>query len=566
MKVRIANHKLERDGSAMILALIFVTVTLIIMAGTLGWTTTSSRLTGRNVEYFRTESAAEAATEKVVAHIANDYHEQGDWFVLANLDNYRRLVPLSGESTAWRNYQFTDIQGNPDRISVEFMPPSAYKVLSSQFQGLSGYASTYRIVSNARQLDGPFNILGGVLQDVDVATIPLFQFAIFYNLELEIEPGPDMTVTGPVYCNTNIYLQPINALTFQSDVRSAGYIKMSRKPGDTRAPTSGTVDFTGHLHDDRQSSLNLPIGTNSTPAAVREIVEVPPVSESASSPLGKERFYNKADMVITVTTNGVLATSGLWNNFTNVVPSNQVVRFVSTTNSFRDQRENTVMKITQIDIANLKSWDATNYFGGAAVHPVRVIFVVDKRLNSAVRLVNGQNMLTNGLTIASPNPVYIKGHYNAPVGAVGTANTSATFPAAVISDAVTVLSGSWNDANSASGLGSRVASDTTVNAAFLAGIVPTIPGQYSGGVENFPRFLEDWGGRTFTYNGSMVVLYESKQAKSPWPSTGAVYNPPTRKWSFDQNFRDVNKLPPGTPCARAMSRGRWAMIKPGTSS
>jgi len=70
MKTNIAQRKTAPRGSAMILALIFVTVTLIILAGALGWATTSTRLTGRNVEYFRTEAAAEAATEKVVASIA----------------------------------------------------------------------------------------------------------------------------------------------------------------------------------------------------------------------------------------------------------------------------------------------------------------------------------------------------------------------------------------------------------------------------------------------------------------------------------------------------------------
>jgi hypothetical protein len=134
-----------------------------------------------------------------------------------------------------------------------------------------------------------------------------------------------------------------------------------------------------------------------------------------------------------------------------------------------------------------------------------------------------------------------------------------------VADAVNILSTAWSDANSALGTSSRNAAATTVNAAFLSGIVPTTTAYYSGGVENFPRFLEHWTGQAFTYNGSMVVMFESKVATAPWPGTGTVYDPPIRNWAFDQNFRDVNKLPPGTPCAKAMSRGRWAMIKPGTS-
>ena len=47
-------------------------------------------------------------------------------------------------------------------------------------------------------------------------------------------------------------------------------------------------------------------------------------------------------------------------------------------------------------------------------------------------------------------------------------------------------------------------------ASFQASFRPA-SGYYSGGVENFPRFLEDWSGKTFTYYGSMLELYNSQQ-------------------------------------------------------
>ena len=114
----------------------------------------------------------------------------------------------------------------------------------------------------------------------------------------------------------------------------------------------------------------------------------------------------------------------------------------------------------------------------------------------------------------------------------------------------------------------RTATATTVNAAFLAGIVQTVSGSYSGGVENFPRFLENWSGVSFTYNGSMVVMYDTQVALGPWRGTGediGIYNPPIRSWAFDMNFRDPVKLPPGTPCVRALIRSGWSMIQPNTT-
>jgi len=576
MKIQALFSKLKRRASALVLSLIFLSVTMLILASALGWTMTSTRLTGRNVEYYRTEAAAEAATEKVIASINLDYEQQGEAFVINNLDTYRRLIPMTNEDAAWRTYAFMDIQGNQQRSTVDYIPPSTYKVLGSQYEGLSGWASSFRVISNVRQTDGPFNITGALLQDIDVATIPLFQFAIFYNIELEINPGPAMTVTGPVHGNTNVYISPGNVLSFQSPVTSAGEISLNRDPNDpSGAGGGGAINFAVKPKE-HVSSLTMPIGTNSTPSAVRQIIEKPPTSESPLSPLGKERFYNKADMVILVSDSGVVARSGGFNNFATVVPPTEVSKFVSTT-TFYNKREGKTINATQIDVASLKAWNESldqtiNPLRPIVpTHDVRIVYVDDLRTQtsateSGVRLVKGQVLPQGGLTVATPNPLYVLGNYNAT--ALGSADTRNTLPAALIADAITVLSPNWKDANSTLALGSRIATDATVNAAFLAGVVPTSNASYSGGVENFPRFLEDWNAKVLTYNGSMVVMYDSKVATGPWKGTGSaigIYNPPVRKWAFDQNFKDVTKLPPGTPSVRALVRGRWAMIKPGTS-
>ena len=107
----------------------------------------------------------------------------------------------------------------------------------------------------------------------------------------------------------------------------------------------------------------------------------------------------------------------------------------------------------------------------------------------------------------------------------------------------------------------RNASSTTVNSAIFTGIVPTSGSNYSGGVENLPRILEDWSGDTFTYKGSMIVLFNSETATAKWLNTGSannVYNAPIRNWSFDTQFLESSKLPPGTPSVRILSRMTWA--------
>lgn len=201
---------------------------------------------------------------------------------------------------------------------------------------------------------------------------------------------------------------------------------------------------------------------------------------------------------------------------------------------------------------------------------VKTVYIADRRSQTSgteagVRLINGEALPALGLTVATPNPLYVKGHYNAPITYLGTANTSTTVPASLVADAITILSGNWADGNSSASLNYRLANDTTVNAAMLAGIVPTGSGYYSGGLENFPRLLEDWTGRTLTFNGCVVALFSSQIATAPWGASAEVYSPPVRNWSFDPNFTDSSKQPPGTPEVRTLVRRSWATVLPNTT-
>jgi hypothetical protein len=180
-------------------------------------------------------------------------------------------------------------------------------------------------------------------------------------------------------------------------------------------------------------------------------------------------------------------------------------------------------------------------------------------------LVNGQELPSAGLTVATPFPIYVKGNFNTTTNGItfstALGDVANTLPAALMGDAITVLSTNWSDANtSTTAIGSRTPANTTINAACLEGIVPSNGTNYSGGVENFLRLLENWSSSTTTlsYNGSIVVLFTSQYASSPWPGTGTVYNPPTRAWGFDNNFMQQGKLPPMTPQVRATVRSNWS--------
>lgn len=217
-----------------------------------------------------------------------------------------------------------------------------------------------------------------------------------------------------------------------------------------------------------------------------------------------------------------------------------------------------------------------------------------------------------GFTVASENPVYIQGNYNSNCPTAGattctpgnttydtTWNGGATEPihaaTSVIADAVTLLSNNWQDGGCTPSGGActnalnqtagsmqnptnpagqsvpaatpnRIAISTYYRVAIAGGKniafyntvqTPEFAYGMDGGVHNFLRFNEDWGGpasagaqQQLYYKGSIVSLYWSFYGNGPFKCCNTVYNPPDRQYTFDNLFSVPQNLPPGTPMFR----------------
>lgn len=192
----------------------------------------------------------------------------------------------------------------------------------------------------------------------------------------------------------------------------------------------------------------------------------------------------------------------------------------------------------------------------------------------ALKLVNGDlgNLPTRpdgtgGFTVASENPVYIQGNYNAQSN---WGNGSAA--ASVIADAVTLLSNSWDDLESfrdPTYPDDRNASETWYRVAIAGGKNKAFPRPTwgapedfgtDGGTHNFLRYLEDWGGDRLNYKGSLVSFYYATYAVGVYKCCSTVYSPPDRRYSFDTNFQDPALLPPGTPRFRDLLSKSYEQI------
>ena len=553
----------------------FAAISLMVLGAAMNWMDSNSRQTQRKNRYLATTAVAEGVTDKVIAQMNADFQATGEAMATASPSGYGTLTTQSAENSLWNQFAVDDGAGHTNQVLVQRTTNWNYGLLNTKYSGLYGSNASYRISAWISELNQASGTRVNIQQDLQVASIPLFQFAIFYGLNMEINPPADFTVNGRVHSNGGIYAKPPATTTFQSHVTAAGTIQLANSPNDPVSRTLGNVVYQGE-HDGGVKALNLPIGANSDVNALQALIDIPPSGESASSLVGQQRYYNKADLVILIKENGVVATSGAYNGFNTVVPLVQSLNIVNTNGSslfgssyynfisFADYREYAYVQSTDVDLSVLLA----HYSNLTAVlgREAKTIYIADLRnqsgYQSVVRLKNGQTLPAHGLTIATPNSLYVQGQYNAPSAQVGTTNTTATVPASLIADAITILSGNWNDANSASTSWSqRKATATTVNAAIIAGIVPSDGSYYSGGVENFHRLLEDWTGQTLTFNGSIVALYPSRQAVGQWGNNKYIFRSPLkRNFSRDPNFLDSTKLPPGTPEVRTVIRSRWITI------
>jgi hypothetical protein len=576
MKTCRKDPRRSRAGYSLITVMAIGGVSIGLYASVAKWASVSATLNERNNTYVNSLAAAEGATEQVLSYMARDFANQS--YNPASLAGYQMLVPTNDWAA---KYQFSDNAGDLNHTYVNSSSTMVMTNLASQFSGLYGLVYSATLRSSARPTTGTYHVPAAVEQDIQLASIPVFQFAIFYSMDLEIDPGAQMKVTGKVHSNANLYCAPRVGLEFMDSVACVGRYYDTRNPDD---PQYGSIKVEPVFDDTNSptpftSSLSLPVGTNNSPDAVRSILEVPPSGEDPNSLVGQQRFYNKADLVITVTSTNTLVETGEWNHFQTLTPdlgsgTNATYSFITTNASFYDAREQKNTVTTDLDVGVLTNWMANagasinNTLKLATGHKVNSVYVNDTRAvagkMTVVRVKDGRYLTSDGLTVATSEPLYVQGNFNAPTTTIASTNTSTTAPASLLGDSITVLSGNWSDANSSKGLSQRLALDTTVNAAFLAGIVQTTNSvgtkHYSGGVENFPRFLEDWTGKALTYNGSMVVMFPSKYATNWWIDPGTYYNPPNRDWAFDLNFLNVNRLPPGTPQVRKIIRSQWSVI------
>ncbi len=687
------NRHASPSGNAILLGLMLVTLATTLLGGGYALIHSSYRNAARTQAYNSGVALAEGVTEEAFTKWRQKERALIDDIAKGAQSAGSELTAndLSG-ITSSTSSQFTAAKATLDNFQIKPVQPAvALKDGQWKYTETSGNAQPgfsvgrnggVRSVFYLAKADVTVPALGS---DVKVKMRRIFEkqrenpalYAIFFDDDCEMHPGPDQIVDGWVHTNASLFTAHAS-LTYKERVDFAEDWEIGYHPLDTSH--SGTPVAPNWTSTPSAGMTSQPFGydpknvfdkydtdpsnddSNPNNDSYIELIQKP--DPNYSDPFANERLYTNADLKIEVTASGVSIrtksgdavpvadtikttinkgeTAYLvyddpnnsskfhievgpdriypnlpWQQVTAdktykdldvqyANPLNKAIQKSLTTETIHDKRIGSDVKVTTVHVNTLNTLinDSSlmpSWGGVLWISDMTADYKTGKhraiRLADAGTLPNRRYSTTDelnnklvGLTVVSQNPVYVQGDFNtgSTASAKPKSNSTTAFddfrdkyvvtgyevrPAAVIADAVNLLSNAWLDANSAS---KSEASNTTINCAIVSGNVPTgetdntgavfdsngvrtSGGQtvaYSGGVENFPRFLENWGNKYITYHGSMIQLYRSEQAFYKW-GKGNVYDAPKRRWFYEQSY--LNNPPPGFPFTYKMVRQRWFM-------
>ncbi|HEY8994768.1 MAG TPA: hypothetical protein VIM71_08915 [Lacunisphaera sp.] len=246
-------------GSAMIIVIMLCAFTLILVGTYLKTLSTNSRIGYRSTLQNEGRNAAEGVSEYVLAEMhrrsqANPSFGAGanpnplSGFTLSTADiNF--LAPGTGNSRVvagsigFKNSVLSDAPSMPQTIDatdpVNSQDPSIDQTPLS-IRSLNVFAKAAVLDPQTKTQVKSF-----VSTNVQIRDQTWFNYAIFYNMDLEFHAGPNFTVYGPVHTNATAYLTEGdgNKLQFFSTLTAVGKLyRYDKYTGNTSGGHGGTVE------------------------------------------------------------------------------------------------------------------------------------------------------------------------------------------------------------------------------------------------------------------------------------------------------------------------------------
>ena len=227
----------NRAGSATITMLILSTAAFIVVGSLLNFSASDTRLSRIALDQQKAYVAAEAGLDYGVMQLHNMLFSYKLNPQVAQADLQESINMVAPPPTLPGPYVYASPTGSAFSISVD-TPIISGCLTQGNYIGNNGYYQAFTITC------GVSNTVTGMkvkLQEhLQAFALNVVSFGVFYQNDLEIQPGSTMTFKGPVHCNANIYCG--GPLTFYDKVTAAGGIYVRRLDDGTTLPEPKIAD------------------------------------------------------------------------------------------------------------------------------------------------------------------------------------------------------------------------------------------------------------------------------------------------------------------------------------
>lgn len=238
------TSKQSARGSALVTVMMLSMSLLIIVASTLSYSLSERRLNHREAMRLEARNAAEAISEYGLSQIRKKMDDRSDFTptrFTTGADANSITMPAN---SFWGASNVATTGANSPELIIGLIASIASSSTtqlyyfdpndpSNEFDPLKGrYAFRFdlKVISKAT-VAPPNTVAGGpqtayMSQTLSARASPLFSHAMFYNMDLEIWPGPAMNILGGVHTNGNLWVKKQSttnlALNFIGPVTVAG--------------------------------------------------------------------------------------------------------------------------------------------------------------------------------------------------------------------------------------------------------------------------------------------------------------------------------------------------------
>lgn len=200
--------KQNEKGSAIVIALLIMVLLLGFVALAVTRTTNETVASSNDAAESRTFEAAQASLEIMTSNFDNIFLTKLSP-TIADLNKVRSQTPPDFD-----NYNFEQ--------KVTQTQASEQVVMTGQlFQGLNATRDEWELETTATD---PSGVQVALRRKFFNNLIPIFQFGIFYDDDLEFHPGPRFDFGGRVHSNRHIFMQANTGLYFSSKVTATGQV------------------------------------------------------------------------------------------------------------------------------------------------------------------------------------------------------------------------------------------------------------------------------------------------------------------------------------------------------